>query len=525
MAKKENILIVTTNFRRDRTKGFSKDPMQPINSLHIASLLDQSKYSLTLYHEYLHGPIDPQKYKDVQLVFLSGLQADFDRMRQLSYFFGEQGAMVIAGGNICTLYPDFASRFFDCVCVGGVENVLDVMKDYENGGCKRIYYSPPDKIRPYSIDHSLLPKNNINSHLHLIEASRGCSFQCKFCVIPAEGASHATYGVERLAETIEDSIATSPKFSVRNGYPIVWFVDNNFSDDRDYLKSVCELLLKNKRVRAWGALVTQNILRDRKLVRFLRRCKCRALFTGLESIDTKILKTLNKTQNISRKNTLIDDVRYAEQQGICILYGYLFDPRYSTIRQMKDQLATLVNTPGLPLPTYFSFVSPLLGTGLFSESLSKGDLRPGLQLRDLEGETIAFNTLADDVADVAEFARALNCNLGSLVRPVKVVQSTLKRIWSSKTMNPFFWYVYFTGNFRAFQLSSGYRDGNSRTYIAGADKLDPQYHEYPKDLTEDQWQKYFKPVEVVDNKGQLSSWLRPYVVEKEGVVSTAQLKN
>ncbi len=525
MIKKEKILIVTTNLRRDRTKGRIRDPMQPINSLHIGSLLDQARYSLTLYHEYLHGPIEPETYEGVAIVFLSGLQADFDRMRQLSFFFRAQGAVVVAGGNICSLYPDFAGRFFDSVCVGGVENVIDFIKDYEKGNYKKIYYSPTSRIRPYSLDHSLLAKNNINSQLHLIEASRGCDFQCKFCVIPAEGVNYAPYGVDKVAEAIENSLANSPFMSVRNLYPIVWFLDNNFSGDREYMKAVCEMLLKNKRVCSWGALVTQNILKDRELVRFLRRCKCRALFTGLESIDTVILKNLNKSQNLSRENSLIEDIRYAERQGICILYGYLFDPRYSTVREMKSQLDTLINTPGLPLPTYFSFVSPLLGTRLFNESIAGGDLRPGLQLRDMEGEAIAFNSLADKIEDVADFARIINSNLGSVVSPWRVVKSTLKRIKSSKTINPFFWYVYFSGNFRAFQLAGAYRDGDSRTYIAGEDKLDPQYSEYPENITDDEWRMYFEPIEIIDKQGETADWLKAYVSEDEHHLPRDQLKN
>ena len=41
--------------------------------------------------------------------------------------------------------------------------------------------------RPYTIDHGLLAKNGINPLLHLMESSRGCSFKCRFCVIPGRG--------------------------------------------------------------------------------------------------------------------------------------------------------------------------------------------------------------------------------------------------------------------------------------------------------------------------------------------------
>jgi hopanoid C-2 methylase len=51
--------------------------------------------------------------------YLTGLQPDFDRMRQLSYFFRRAGAKVVAGGSICTIFPEFSAQFFDAVCSGG----------------------------------------------------------------------------------------------------------------------------------------------------------------------------------------------------------------------------------------------------------------------------------------------------------------------------------------------------------------------------------------------------------------------
>ena len=282
------------------------------------SLLDQSRYQLTLHNEDLHGPYNTAAPSDYELVFLTGLQADLDRMRQLSYHFRQQGALVIAGGSICTLFPEFATRFFDVVCAGGVENVIDFMEDYENGGHKNIYRSAQTHIRPYKLDYSLLTRNNIRSSVHLIEASRGCSYQCKFCVLPAEGAHHAPYDFDHILASIENSIRTSPRFSLRRNYPIIWFVDNNFTNNPDHLEKLCNYLRKERSIKAWGALATQNVLEDRALIRFMRKSKCRVIFTGLESLDEAFLAAQNKRQNITSKHSILEDVRYAQRQGIAV---------------------------------------------------------------------------------------------------------------------------------------------------------------------------------------------------------------
>jgi len=115
--------------------------------------------------------------------------------------------VVVAGGSICTSFPDFASQFFDVVCAGGVDSVPAVVADFLNGSLKAIYRSPITRISPYAIDYSLLTKSRINPSVHLIEASRGCSFKCSFCVIPSEVGAHAIYDFDQLAATIDNAIS------------------------------------------------------------------------------------------------------------------------------------------------------------------------------------------------------------------------------------------------------------------------------------------------------------------------------
>src|SRR6202008_2979887 len=106
---------------------------------------------------------DPANCDGYDLVFLSGLQPDFDRMRQLSYFFRRAGATVVAGGSVCTQFPEFASEFFDVVCAGGVEIVADLMADLAAGRpLKPIYRSPITRVDYYPIDYGLLPRGGIN---------------------------------------------------------------------------------------------------------------------------------------------------------------------------------------------------------------------------------------------------------------------------------------------------------------------------------------------------------------------------
>src|SRR5215470_5649062 len=186
-------LVVCAHLRPGRDKRRTTYLMQPISGLHVASLIDQDVFDVRLHHEDWHGPLEVVDCKGYDLVFLSGLQVDFDRLRQLSFYFRRSGARVVAGGSICTNFPEFAAQFFDAVCAGGVDSVAAVVADFLKGSLKPIYRSPIALISSYAVDYSLFARSRINPVVHLIEATRGCTFKCSFCVIPSEVGTHASY--------------------------------------------------------------------------------------------------------------------------------------------------------------------------------------------------------------------------------------------------------------------------------------------------------------------------------------------
>jgi len=503
-------LVICAHLRPGRDKRRSRYFMQPISGLHVASLIDPRYFDVRLHHEDWHGPVDPAHCGGYELVFLSGLQPDFDRMRQLSYFFRRSGATVVAGGSICTAFPEFATRFFDVVCAGGVDSVRQVVADYLRGAVKPIYRSPAERISAYSIDHSLLAKSGINPLFHLMETSRGCSFKCNFCVIPAEFGTHARYDLATLAAGIDDAIAASPVFSFRRWYPMINLLDNNFSDDRAHLLAVTEMFAAHPKVRGWSALVTQNILHDRELVRTLARRKCMVLFAGLESLDREMLRRYNKTQNTSRRQNVMDDVAFAESLGIAVCYGYLFDYRHQTAAEMRRQILALAHNPLMPMPVYMSVVAPLAGTAGFWEDLREGHLAPRLRLRDLDGETICHTKLADRREAIVEFIEKMFRRPWTVVARLGILAKTLRRIVRARSLNPMRWYIIASANFHCFIWSRA-TPSQPRTYVAGSDTLDPQYFERPHDLTEEDRIRYFDPVELTDAYGRPAEWLLPFV--------------
>jgi hypothetical protein len=313
-----------------------------------------------------------------------------------------------------------------------------------------------------------------------------------------------------VRRAIDSSLLYGPRFSLRRLYPMIIFLDNNFSDDRSHMLHVCELVNAHPRVRGWAALVTQNILHDRELIRKLARLKCMALFIGLESLDPDMLRRYNKTQNLSRRHNVIDDIAFAESQGIGIGYGYLFDPRHQTAADMERQVRRIAAATALPMPTYLSVVAPLAGTASFWDDLASGQLAANLRLRDLDGETICYAKLADTPEAVVGFVEKIMRRPWTIVGRVGILLKTLRRLVRAGSLNPMRWYVMAQADLHCFVWSHG-SPAQARTYLAGSEVLDPQYFEYPDDITPDDRKRYFEPIALTDGEGRPAEWLAPYM--------------
>jgi len=503
-------LVICAHLNSDRGLVPDRGFMQPSAGIQIASLIDREAFDVRLYHEMWHGPLDTTNLPDADIVFLNGLQKDFDRQRQLSYFYRRRGAITVAGGSICTLFPEFATRFFDVVCSGGVDSVPQIVDDYRNGRLRAIYSSPQTRLTEYAIDYRLLDANGIGGFIHLIESSRGCNFRCDFCVIPAEKARHTHFGTTRVMRMIDDAIAASRRFSIKRLFPMLFFIDNNFGNNIAELRALCAALKRHPRVKGWGALVTQDVLRNRDLLVEMAQSKCRGLFTGLESLDPEFLKSHDKRQNVTYANTLLDDVAFAQRQGITIMYGYLFDPRMSTVADMTRQIRDVLENDRLPFPSFFSFVAPLVGTKLFWESAGRGELRPNVRLRDLEGFAVAYSDCLSSDDEITAFARMLFERLHVVAGRRALLRKTIAMILATSWRKPAFWFTTHVNNDRVLTLQRIFRPPGPRTYIAGTDILDPQYGCHPYDVSPEDKRRYFDPIVVTDEHGRLAEWLEQY---------------
>ena len=111
-----------------------------------------------------------------------------------------------------------------------------------------------------------------------IEATRGCIFQCEFCVVPA------AWGTTPLQKPVGDVIADLRQMAAKR----VIFLDLNLIANVPYANELFTALIPLN-IR-WAGLVTTTLAWDDELLDLAARSGCRGLLIGFESLDQKALR-------------------------------------------------------------------------------------------------------------------------------------------------------------------------------------------------------------------------------------------
>ena len=222
---------------------------------------------------------DPDWNRSYDLLFISSMHSDFDRARQISHYWRRRGARTVYGGPFASSYPRLCQPYFDAVAVGDPEGTVpEIYRDFRGGSLKPLYVA-----NDYDPEAIAAPRFDLIAgqapHALCFEATRGCPFQCEFCVLTGLGTRFHTRPVESVLHDIECGRELLRGRVPRRHLRIVGFCDNNIGGDLPYLRELCAALAPIK--LQWYSAATFNVVANPELVRLMARSGCRALFVGL----------------------------------------------------------------------------------------------------------------------------------------------------------------------------------------------------------------------------------------------------
>jgi len=156
--------------------------------------------------------------------------------------------------------------------------------------------------------HLLLDKETYHPNaFSKIFSTRGCPYQCTFCGSNKIWKRKVRF---RSPEKVVDEI-----ISVKDDYGSKHFVfeDDSFTIDKNFVNSVCDLLIEQKANVEWSCETRANLVTD-ELIKKMKKAGCTGIVIGVESGSPRILKkikkgvTIEEIENAARiikKNSLL----------------------------------------------------------------------------------------------------------------------------------------------------------------------------------------------------------------------------
>ena len=448
---------------------------------------------------------DPDWTKDYDLLFLSGLQSDFDRTRQIAHYWRQRGAKVVCGGIMATLYPELCGPYVDAVAIGDCETTVPaIFRDFCRGELKPIYQSAE-----YDPVTTPLPRLDLIAHHQILpitlEATRGCPFSCEFCALPGMGTRFHARPPERVVRDIQAAQSMLegriPWYKRR----LVAFSDNNIGGNLSHLKRLCEALTPLG-IR-WGASATFNVVSNLDLVKAMSRSGCRYLYVGVESFNPRTIQDMRKYQNaLDRTRTVLDQ---CQRHGILMETGMLVNPMVDDCEYIRS-IPGRLRSVGFHVPTHMSFECPIPGTPLFFRLAAQPTpvMLPNALLRDFTGHTLVTRPQYAAVTEFVEVYKQTTREVFSIGPRFRKGMGDLSRLLPRGYVVPAMIDLQNTIVYR-------WQPRQDRTFIAGTEPAPPEVAKVPFTAddfeSEQQRREIMEPWKVTDADGRvLPEWLHAH---------------
>jgi radical SAM superfamily enzyme YgiQ (UPF0313 family) len=213
------------------------------------------------------------------------------RSYQIASEFRKRNVPVVMGGFHASLCPDEVGRFAESVVVGEAEVLWpEVVDDARHGRLQRRYTSSGRTslagLRP---DRSIF-RGKRYLPVGLVEAGRGCHFQCEFCAV------QTVFEATQTRRPIDDILAEIR--ALKDEKKLFFFVDDNITSNLRQAKEFFRALIPLQ-VR-WVSQASINAAHDEEFLDLLVRSGCQGVLIGFESLEPANLALMNKRFNTAK---------------------------------------------------------------------------------------------------------------------------------------------------------------------------------------------------------------------------------
>ncbi len=312
----------------------------------------------------------------------------------------ELGVPIIMGGPHPSAIPEYVldNTDVDMVCIGEGEEALcevadrmsrqEPVDDVRNIWLKRNGKIIRNPVRPLLEDLDLLPlpdkdlfhRVGVFRHGVMVVTSRGCSFNCSYCIHPFYKGLYKEHGYKIRRRSVDNVMAELHKYCIKYKARFFLFEDDDFAADNEWVEEFSERYHREINLPFY-CLTNPNQISEKKAGQ-LKRAGCYQLFmgvdTGNETLRREVLNRKHSNESLKRA------ARTIKEAGIRLHTTAMFGLPGESPTEMMETLHFIQELAPDTVSTYTFYPYP--GTKLAEYAKENGLVSAGAEKDIHEGK-------------------------------------------------------------------------------------------------------------------------------------------
>src|SRR5437762_3284136 len=316
---------------------FRKSVIVPPLHLALIAALTPAEHTVSIIDENVEE-IDFERCSRADIVGLTGMAVQRDRMRQIIIELKSRGIFTVLGGPWVTVAPEDLGGLVDVIFIGEAEETWPRFLAEWRQCDHQFRYEQADKTDMATVPPprwDLLP---MDKYLYgSLQVSRGCPFTCEFCDIIV------VFGRRPRVKTIAQVLAEMDGL-VAAGVHDAFIVDDNLIGNKKAIKAILRDIIVWQEAKGYPlSFMTEasiDLAEDEELMQLMVKANIDTVFVGIESPNEDALRETKKIQNLTDlSGTALEKVHRIQEAGLMVTCGMIvgFDSDDESVFEAQRQ--------------------------------------------------------------------------------------------------------------------------------------------------------------------------------------------